>query len=561
MLTVSGLEAGELLRIATLDDYDGVVYSVGGAAGPSASGTFSRVPYTIEPTGRGRQANLSITIDGYSGVWVPDAGLLETIAFGGSRGPELQDSFYYNASSGTAAATAQLESGDSYTLDALIPPRLDDAALAQLVPGSAPLPPLGELPDGVADTLTEYVGGADTPGASLAAMISALKANGYVSHGIGDEPFSRSGHSADRITELLASQPMLGDAEQYAVTAALMARSIGFPARVVMGFIAPEGTAGAGSAAVDITGSDLSAWIEVDTAGDGWVAIDPNPAVREIPEQQAEDPTQISRPQSVVQPPIEDRTATDDPAPPDVTRSDPTEVEPLWLTILLLAARIIGVTAAVLGILVAPFLGVIAAKWGRRRRRRQAGQPVLRVAGGWDEFADTAIDYGYDPLPHATRRELADVVGGPAPAALAADVDRVTFSPEPPSMEQADRIWSVVGELRGTLSEGRTRWERLRAAISLRSFAARRRDRESPDQVIARLLPTLPSPPSLAGGSRGDAGGVLRASADPVSRSSFAPVERVGASDPSPASSQPSASDPMPEDGAGPADGDSEERS
>ena len=475
MLSVSGLQAGERMRIATLDDYDGVVYSVGGAAGPSASGTFARVPYAIEPSGSGRQASISVSVGAYGGVWVPDAGSLETIDFGGDRGPELQDSFYYNATSGTGAVVAQLRSGDNYDLDALIPAPVDDTQLTLLEPGSAPLPALGDLPDGLATTLTEYVGGADTPGARLVAMISALKANGYVSHGIGDEPFSRSGHSADRISELLDSQPMLGDAEQYAVTAALMARSLGYPARVVMGFVVPDATDGSDS--VDITGADLSAWIEVNTSAAGWVAVDPNPAVREIPKAQDDEPTQVSRPQSVVQPPPADQPPADDPAPPDVTQSDQTDADPVWLTVLLLALRIAGFIAAAVAIIVAPFLGVIAAKWRRRRRRRTAAQPQLRAAGGWDEYADTAIDYGFEPAPHATRRELAGVIGGAAPARLAAEVDRITFSPDDSTADSADGIWSDVEELRESLGAGRTRWERLRAAISLRSFLARREAR------------------------------------------------------------------------------------
>ena len=35
---------------------------------------------------------------------------------------------------------------------------------------------------------------------------------------------------------------MLGDGEQYAVAAALMARRIGFPARVVVGYVAQTET-------------------------------------------------------------------------------------------------------------------------------------------------------------------------------------------------------------------------------------------------------------------------------------------------------------------------------
>ena len=80
-----------------------------------------------------------------------------------------------------------------------------------------------------------------------------------------------------------------------------MARVLGFPARVVFGFLVPSGTAATG--AVTLTGADVSAWIEVQTSQSGWVTVDPNPPVRPVPQQERQDPKQISRPQSVVPPP------------------------------------------------------------------------------------------------------------------------------------------------------------------------------------------------------------------------------------------------------------------
>ncbi|WIB12811.1 transglutaminaseTgpA domain-containing protein [Curtobacterium sp. MCPF17_052] len=47
-LTVTGLPAGGFVRIATLDSYDGVVYRVGGPDGDAASGSFERVPTTVD---------------------------------------------------------------------------------------------------------------------------------------------------------------------------------------------------------------------------------------------------------------------------------------------------------------------------------------------------------------------------------------------------------------------------------------------------------------------------------------------------------------------------------
>src|SRR5690606_7659808 len=204
-----------------------------------------------------------------------------------------------------------------YQLRAVVPPQPAPRLLAALEPGPAAVPTASRLPEVLALTLARYIGDVHSPGARLQAMLEGLRAEGYISHGVDDdEPSSRSGHAADRITELLTGQRMIGDAEQYAVTAALMAGELGFPARVVFGF-APERGSEAGLTTV--TGEDVSAWIEVNTSRFGWVTLDPNPDPREIPEEEPEDPTQVARPQSPVQPPPTEPDFEDERLQPDST--------------------------------------------------------------------------------------------------------------------------------------------------------------------------------------------------------------------------------------------------
>ncbi|RIJ53004.1 transglutaminase-like domain-containing protein, partial [Clavibacter phaseoli] len=194
------------------------------------------------------------------------------------------------------------------------------------------------------------VGTSASPGAQLVAAISALRADGYVSHGVGDAPFSRSGHSAERIADLLTTRPMLGDAEQYAVAAALMADDLGFPVRVVMGFAPGEAAVrDAAGGPVPITGSDVTAWIEVDTASSGWVAVDPNPPVRDVPDALPDEPTEVARPQTVLPPPVEEQAEPEDRTPPDAGRDDRPEADPA-LQAVLAAARVAGWSLLGLGL-------------------------------------------------------------------------------------------------------------------------------------------------------------------------------------------------------------------
>lgn len=293
-----------------------------------------------------------------------------------------------------------------------------------------------------------------------------MRQEGYISHGLSaDEPASRSGHAADRIDQLFSDPQMIGDAEQYAVAGALMARQLGFPARVVVGFV-PTDAAGGN---VTITGADISAWIEVDTAEYGWVTIDPVPDARTIPEEQPEDPTQVARPQSIVPPPADRPDLQQDPTTPENQQNPPDEVDPLLATLLAILP-VAGWVLVALAVLLAPFIVVLAAKARRRRLRRTAPTTLARIRGGWDEFSDIVLDHGYTPSAAATRSELAAVVGTLPSRVLAAVADRAVFAPTDPQPADADHVWDAVDELRGALDAGLTRRQRWRARISLRSL-------------------------------------------------------------------------------------------
>ena len=464
LLRVDGLPDGARLRIATLDSYDGVVYAVGSATIDSASGTFVRIPQSVDQSEvTGDPVTVDVEVVGYSGVWVPTVGAFESIGFSGDRPAALTDAFYYNDTSGTAAVLGGLATGDAYRLDAVLPDQPAASELAGVTPGNADVPRLGELPEELALYLEERVRTLTDPGARLAAMLEALQTDGYISHGLADdEPPSRSGHAADRLAELVTASRMIGDAEQYAVAAALMARQLGFPARVVFGFV-PDGGL--------VRGDDVTAWIEVNTAQYGWVAIDPVPEERPIPEEEPEEDSQVARPPSIVPPPPDRPEPQADQTAPDSTQDDPDVLDPV-IAALLAVARVVGIGVLVIAVLLAPFLVVIAAKARRRRLRRSAPGVVDRIRGGWDEFADSVVDHGYETPPAATRSELAAVAGGLPSRVLAAVADRAVFAPEHADPADADRVWDAVGELRASLDLGLTRRQRLRALISLRSLGA-----------------------------------------------------------------------------------------
>ncbi|MEV1130851.1 transglutaminaseTgpA domain-containing protein [Agromyces sp. NPDC049794] len=471
MLTVTGLPAGWGIRIATLDTYDGIVYSVGGSDGSGESGRFTRVPYRLDQSDTdGRQVEVGVSVLGYSDVWVPGVGRLERITFEGDRAELLADGFFYNDVTGTAAVRPGLRTGDRYLASSVAPPVAE--SLGELQPGTSVLPAAPELPDELLRLLDQWAPASDEPGERLEALIAGFHREGYVSHGLEDERPSRSGHAIDRLAELGTERPMIGDGEQYATAAALMARRIGFPARVVVGFLpdrADTDDEASDGTTVFVSG-EQQAWIEVQTADGRWLGIDPNPEVREIPEKEPDEPTIVSRPQTALPPPAE-RTPVDGlDADPELALDDRDEGSEPWLAVLLGVLTVTGVVTLAAAVLVSPFLAIIAAKLRRRRLRRRAATPVERIEGGWQEFADTAADFGYPIRSNATRAEQAATVGGLAPLVLASVVDRAVFAPDGPLDDDDRLVWDTVDELQQRLSAPRTRRERLRAAISLTSL-------------------------------------------------------------------------------------------
>ena len=462
LFQVSGLPEGGRLRLATLDTYNGVVYTVGSAIVSSESGSFTRVPSTFDQSRvEGTQESLRVVVDNYAGVWMPTVGQFESVDFTAGDTTTLRDDFYYNDVSGTAAVVGGLSAGDAYSVTAVLPIQPSADELATLDPGSALVPNPRDIPDELTARLEEYTAGISSAGDRLVAALDGLKADGYISHGVdAGLPPSRSGHASDRISQLFSDPRMVGDAEQYAVAAALMASDLGFPSRVVLGFVATGER---------VTGADVSAWIEVNTAQFGWVSIDPNPAVREIPEEVPQENPRVARPQTIVPPPLVESENLDRQIAPDSQQDGPPEVN-MVLQAVLAVLRVLGWVAIGAAILIAPFLVIVATKLRRSRLRRRAPRPIDRISGGWQEFEDAVIDHGLTPAASSTRSEVAWLAGGVQSQMLAAVADRANFAPDAPLDSDADSVWRAVDELQASLDDNLSRWQRLKARISLRSL-------------------------------------------------------------------------------------------
>lgn len=473
VVTVDGAPAGARIRLAVLDSYDGVVFAVGSDQVNSDSGRFVRVPTARDVLeSQGRPATMQFTMARSTGVWLPIIGEFITIDFSGDASADVRDEFVYNAATNAAALVGGTSPGLAYRIDAVV---TDGAASLthDSIPGDAAVPGIIEIPDALRDWLDGVTASRETPGARLQAAISALRVDGYLSHGVSeDEAVSRPGHSLDRINELLTRRPMVGDAEQYAVTAALAARELGFPSRIVLGFGPLDG-----SASATLLESERTAWIEVSTATDGWVALDVVPDRREVPPDEPSDPVPVSRPQNAPQPPVDDAPTLDERAPPEIEQSDRDDLDPFWQAVLAVVS-VLAWIALVAGLLSTPLVAIALLKLRRRRRRRSAPDPTMRIIGGWMEVIDGARDAGYPVSPIATRSESATALQRPSALILARVADRAVYAPEQPSDREADQVWQVADELRTSMISDMTRRRRWRAVLStasLRRYSGPRR--------------------------------------------------------------------------------------
>lgn len=476
IFTVTGLPAGERLRLATMDSYDGVVWGVAGTAtGESgSSGVFERVGPQIPTDSIGEEVTYTVTIEDYSDVWLPDAGKLIAVDFDGPRAEELRNSLRYNRATGTGAVPVKLREGDSYAATSIIPPvpTVDEAtALPVSDAGVAEAPNIKavkQLQDALLQTDSEK--GDRTPFEQILLLTSALKEQGYYSNGdVGqNRPPSLTGHGAYRLSRFSDNDMIIGDEEQYAAAAGLLSSYSGLPTRVVVGAIRPADVDGPWT----VTGDDMTAWIEVGLDG-AWVPIDVVPDKnKEVPQEQPVKQRPRLSPQQVLPPPPPE--AAEAVTPEEIDSRDDEQEEnsdgPLLPPFLV---RLLTYVALPLALIAGTIGAMAGAKALRRRQRRTRGDPATRIAGGWREAQGVALDQGALLPDRGTRRETAAAMPATTATLLADRTDEAVFGPTEPDDEAAADVWSMVREVRTESNQGLSPWQRVKAIMSLRSWRAR----------------------------------------------------------------------------------------
>ncbi|MGV9354558.1 DUF3488 and transglutaminase-like domain-containing protein [Streptomyces misionensis] len=443
-------------RLAVLDTYNGTTWSSGGRL----TRTGGRVPAEkgIDP-GRTKRLTQRFTVQRLPGIWLPAADRPALVTAPAHTGMSV------DPDSAVLSTGRDIPSGLGYTVTSVLP-RYDADRLQYAA--TADDPKLLSLPrtdvagqrissvDSFAKVAAKATAGSTYPYQQATQLADWLRRN------YAFDPTALPGHTY-RGLEFFLTDSRRGTSEQFAAAFAVMARTLGLPSRVVVGF-RPGARISADT--WQITGKDVLAWPEVEFRGIGWVPFYPTPG-------------EASKNRPSVAPAGEpkDRKAIDKkidaaprPAAPSRTGDhDGTAVGttsggglPPWFYVLV--AGLVLVTAY-----------LSAAAWAprrRRARRRNHPDPAHRVLGAWQQIVERLTEMGLPATGAHTAEEVAafgkDRLGGAVGShlpALAMLVNEVGYGGRNPDAASADAAWRHCDRVEEAVLHAVPRRERLRRAL------------------------------------------------------------------------------------------------
>ncbi|RZS34395.1 transglutaminase superfamily protein [Herbihabitans rhizosphaerae] len=334
-------------------------------------------------------------------------------------------------------------------------PEIDTAALADAkIDASVPPGGLGAVPPAVADLARTATAGAPPSFRAALVLERHLQQNYRAATGTG----LPTGHGWSHLREFLLDTRQ-GTSEQFAAAYVALARLAGIPARLAVGFRAPQG----GTGPVVVRNKDVLAWPEVAVAGLGWVPLDPMGA--------ASGPGRVPTPLAAATakvraelPPPSDRDTPPPADGPHAAAPEQPDDGPATLLVLL-GLLLIGIVGAV------PLAKAIRTAV----RRRRGG--VHGVVSAWWEARDLLRTHGEPATPGTTVRDLAGTATGATVAhellELAAEVDLALWSSTGATDRGLTAAWDAVRGVRRGLAR-RPLPDRVRAAFNPRSLLGQR---------------------------------------------------------------------------------------
>ncbi|WP_315914182.1 DUF3488 and transglutaminase-like domain-containing protein [Arthrobacter sp. lap29] len=417
-------EEPEYLRLTTLENFKGKVW------GPSAlpsnlQAKLSRLSPAIGPSsGLPKTKTVTrITVPGVGDEWLPAPLTVTDVQ-------QLPGVWLWNPSTATIVSQTSTTAGQSYVvrseMPVLTPDLLNQATAAprkELDPVFLALP--SDVPSIVNRTVTDLTSTAVSPYAKAIAIqnyfqsdefsysLSAPVADGYDGSGMGV------------LADFLVNKK--GYCVHFSAAMAVMAREVGIPSRIAVGYTAGTRTPGLDKQeenlqmrGFEVAGRDAHAWPELYFEGLGWVPFEPTPSRGDVPAYAQEDSVPTPAPQSQAatteQPSTAASTATTSVSATALSGTG-TAVDNSgrWLAGM-------GWVLLILAALASPALLRSAI---RRRRLAKIHDPrdtVSPEVRAWRELQDSATDFGYrqDPAhtPALAAQQFAAMLGPTTPSGL-----------------------------------------------------------------------------------------------------------------------------------------------
>jgi transglutaminase-like putative cysteine protease len=454
-------------RLTALDEFDGRIWR-------SSYGTDDadgQLPRAVESQAPAETVTQTVSVSALAAVWLPAAFEPAAIDAGATE-------VGWDEASSTLLVERDVANSDGLTYE--VRSAIPQWAAAELRTASA------DVPDDIADRYLQLPSDLDPAVEALARDVTAGATTPY-DQALALQDYLRTftydldvppSNANDALTAFLFDTRR-GYCQQFAGSFAALARSIGIPTRIAVGFT-PGIQDRDDPTLFRVRGEHAHAWDEIYLDRFGWVIVDPTPG-RAPP--RAED--WLGVPEQQDAPGGDGTLATTPPAdgtdPGDGLASDPAggvrnpdaNLEGLSTAAGPTAGRdgaglapFVWRAVLTIGVAVAGYLVVVPTALGLQglRRRRRASTPAAKVRLAWTNVVHGATAVGVRLPASLTVAEIADrlatVVPGAAGAVrtVARHMDKVAYAelaPTPGDVAAAGRAGTVIqGALRARLSLG-----------------------------------------------------------------------------------------------------------
>lgn len=459
-------------RLTSLDTFDGTIWSSNDSYAPARSA----LAHGVDPP-EAATVTAQFTISSLSSIWLPAP--YEPVKIDGVSNVS------YNESSGSLISKSDTSDGLTYTVEAIVPTYSLTANALRTSP------PTHQLSSGDSQHFLALPANVPSDVIAEARIVTASGQTEYDKARLLQDWFHQnftyslnvpSGHGSSALEDFLF-HTRAGYCEQFAGSYAVMARAIGLPTRVAVGFtpgdVTPDGI-------FHVKDLHAHAWPEVFFPNFGWVAFEPTPG-RQIPGAEGYTGSTATTPTTTpVSTPPTTPTANTVPTggkqklPPDTT---PGTSKPIRRTSGTSASlRLLELVAWPVGAFLLYAAAVLGAKGWRRRRRWRVTDPAGLVLAAWATAADALARMGLRRHASETFEEFSVRAQGHLPfdapvsvalAGLGNDAAAACYAgPGAVGEEVGARTRLAAGLIEAWVRARATPWQRLVKALDPRPLLA-----------------------------------------------------------------------------------------